>query len=165
MKRLIVIILVIYIVAVCCKKPKVFSDVPKIEFDSFRIIDSTDALGAKKFGILSFSFVDGDGDIGLTDADTIPPFDTSSIYYHDLFIDMFRKVNGNYDTIKLLAPYYYRLPYYVSTGSDKAVQGRIIIDMIMPIPAPSDTMELRFYIYDRAKHKSNTASSPDFLIK
>jgi hypothetical protein len=167
MKRCFPIIFVICIIIISCKKPKVYPVIPSIKFESFRLIDSSDGSlhNHDKFGMLTFSFIDGDGDIGLTESDTIPPFDTSSIYYHDLFIDMFERKNGNYDTVKLLIPLYYRLPYYRNNARDKTVQGRIIIAIQYLPPIQWDTIRYKFFIYDRAKNSSNTVTTPDIILK
>ncbi|WP_258103360.1 hypothetical protein [Marinoscillum sp. MHG1-6] len=54
-----------------CFDPPEYSDVPKIKFKELRFIDSS--VGADSLTI-TFDFEDGDGDIGLREIDTYPPF-------------------------------------------------------------------------------------------
>ena len=67
-----------------CTKEKVYPVEPHIEFVSLTKVQNN--LGYDDKGILKLSFTDGDGDIGLSDADTDPPFDSASVYYHNFFM-------------------------------------------------------------------------------
>ena len=163
MKSAISILLISCIIFFSCKKPKVYSDIPLIKYENFRFVDSLGSI----IGVLTFSFTDGDGDIGLTQpitSDSLAPPPPDSTYY-DLFITMFSKTNGIYDTVKFPTPFYYRLPFYESIGQYKTAQGRIFIQLFYLKPFSWDTVRYKFYIFDRAMHRSNTVTSPDIIFK
>ena len=71
-----------------CLKPESFPNEPSIEFVDFT------ALGDS--GRLTFNFTDGDGDIGLSQTQLSPPFDTSSYFYYNLYIHYYEKMNGGW---------------------------------------------------------------------
>ena len=164
MKRIIQILLIIPLFIFSCIKPEKYPDTPSIKYESFELKDTIDDLDNHiKIGTLTFSFIDGNGDIGLRDEDTIAPYDTLSIYYYNLYIKMFKKQNGAYIPVDLLIPLNYRIPYYVATGQNKTLKGKIKIDITYN-PIPYDTIKYQFYMYDRALNKSNTESTPDIIL-
>ena len=61
-----------------CFSPPEFSNVPKIDYES--IVFRAGATGAADTLILSLTFQDGDGDIGLSDEETDPPFHSTNYY-------------------------------------------------------------------------------------
>jgi hypothetical protein len=70
-KFIIVVILSASILSLSsCFDPPVYPEVPEISYKGIRFVevDGQDSL------ILSFDFQDGDGDIGLTDSDVVPPY-------------------------------------------------------------------------------------------
>ncbi|HLP11482.1 MAG TPA: hypothetical protein VK177_06060 [Flavobacteriales bacterium] len=143
-----------------CLKPEVFPDEPIIEFKEYQLVND-DSL------MLSFSFTDGDGDIGLGSADIAPPFDTSSKYYNNVFLRYYEKVNGNWvqgvnaqgDPVE----FRYRTEKLTPTGKNKALKGRVII-YITPIyynafSPDGDTIKYDIQLVDRALHESNLVES------
>jgi len=154
-----------------CKKLKKFSDIPHIEYLDFIKIYNPD-LEIYDRGVLSFSFEDGDGDIGLNTADTAPPFNASSKYYYNLIITYFEMQNGlltevpilwfnpqteQYDTLTLSA----RIPNLTPLGINKAINGQIQDTLfIYNFNSIYDTIKFEAYIIDRALHESNTITTP-----
>ena len=100
---------------------------PHIKFVSFTKIPTTSGVDDK--GTLLFSFTDGDGDLGLDDTQTDPPYDTASIYYYNIFIRYYEKQNGEYNEVVLTPSNNGRYPNLTPDGSKKGIQGnKIAVD-------------------------------------
>ena len=79
---------------------------------------------------------------------------------------MFQKKNGSYSQVKLTLPQNFRMPYIETSGQDQSLKADVIIKLEYPASIFNfDTIMYQFYIYDRALHKSNVASTPDLVIK
>lgn len=166
MKISIFIISLFCIIIISCKKPVSYPITPSIKYERFELKDTIDALGNnQKYGMLSFSFVDGDGDFGLSEGDTIYPYSKNGPYYYNLFITMFSKTDGIFDTVKTLVPLNYRMPYYVVRGQNKTLKGEIKTALIFDLPLAYDSIKYSFYIYDRDLHKSNVETTPELILK
>lgn len=134
-----------------CKKPESFPLEPVIKFREFR----QDSNGA----VLIFSFTDGDGDVGLDEADTLAPFDKESIFYHNLWCDYYEFQNEEWVLIPLpedLA-FYYRVPKVEPTGQNPALDGEIELKMPFYFDpfSPYEKFEFRFRMADRSLNVSN----------
>ena len=55
-----------------CQKPVEYPIEPKIAYEGFTYLMNPDSTFSGQ-GIISFSYTDGDGDLGLNEADTLPP--------------------------------------------------------------------------------------------
>ena len=165
---------IIMIVFVCaCKKPVRYSDIPEIKFIGFEkkpkeyIIVGGVPVKELNRGILTFYFQDGDGDIGINKWETYPPFDSSSVYYHNFFCDYYEKRHGVFvkiDSVKnkqgVMTPFHHnaRIPR-LSDLSKESINGEIAITMepnyYDVASLYNDTILLKFYIVDRKLNKSN----------
>ena len=170
-KIVLFVVTAVILASAACKKIEKFSETPHIEFISFHKIYNSE-LGLYDRGVLSFSFEDGDGDIGLNSGDTLPPFNAGSEYHYNLIIDYFELQNGElvkvpivwynseteqYDTLTLSA----RIPNLTPEGINKAISGEIYDTLfIYNFNSDFDTIQFEAYIYDRALHESNTISTP-----
>ncbi|MCX6280588.1 MAG: hypothetical protein NTU51_01330 [Bacteroidetes bacterium] len=147
-----------------CMKKESFSDIPQIAFAGYtNLFDSTKI--AKK-GILTISFQDGDGDIGLNSWDTYPPYDSTSIYFYNYYIDLYEKKNGVFvkDTT-LATSLNARIPNLTPDDPNKAIKG-LIVDTLPLNPHPVyDTIQFSMFIYDRALHKSNVVFTPEIVVR
>ena len=147
-----------------CMKKESFSVIPQIGFaDYFNMFDTTKIA---KTGVLTITFQDGDGDIGLNPWELNPPFDTASYFYYNYFIDLYEKKNGTFvkDTT-LKPPLRYRIPNLTPNDPNKAIKG-FIVDTIPLNPAPVwDTIMFSMFIYDRALHKSNVVFTPEIIVR
>jgi hypothetical protein len=154
-----------------CEKAASYPDTPEIHFKGLEVkIDGADPLGEKiKSAYLSFSFIDGDGDLGVRDVnsrDTV-----SKIHY----TWMKKLDDGTYE------PYVYetgittdaiRIPYDEDVmnkdeAHNKFLKGTMDIKLTIPYGssiAGMDTIRIEFFIVDRADHKSNVDITPDFSI-
>jgi len=148
-----------------CRKTQTYSEIPEIKYMSFFLRDTTDLLGNPGLvGKLVFSFVDGDGDIGLKQPpDSIEPGDPE---YSNLFFTMFDVQNGILVEIgddELEFPLYYRIPYFEPQRMDQSLIGEVEVEFTYLL-FEFDTIKYDFYITDRAGNISNTESTPIFIL-
>jgi len=147
-----------------CMKKESYSDVPQIGFASYYNIFDTTKIAKK--GVLTITFQDGDGDIGLNSWDIFPPYDSASIYFYNYYVDLYYKRNGTFvkDTT-LNPPLYTRIPNLTPDDPNKAIKG-YIVDTIPLNPHPLyDTIQFSMFIYDRALHKSNVVTTPEIVVR
>lgn len=168
------VLILLFFGIVSCKKVEKFPIIPYIEYLGFEKIYNPD-LNLYDRGVLSFSFQDGDGDIGLNSGDTLPPFNAASEYHYNLIITYFEMQNGiltevpitwynpqteQYDTLTLSA----RIPNLTPRGINKAISGEIYDTLfIYNFNSDFDTIMFEAQIYDRALHESNVISTPLIL--
>jgi hypothetical protein len=142
-----------------CEKPKTYSDIPEIEFRDFRIFDTVVSGFNQRKVSISFSFVDGDGDIGYRE-DLV-----DSTKKDNLIFSRYEQRNGvlvNVDSL-LVDSIKYSIPYndiMKREGQNKTLKGTIRINLD-ELVINYDTIRYDFYIKDRAGHKSNVASTPE----
>ncbi len=157
-----ILILFVSTIIISCKKPVDYSDIPEIKYMDF--IKSSDASGKDTLCILKFSFVDGKGDIGLEQDDTLSPYDKTSIYYNNMYIYYYGKTNGTYtDTMEIP----YRIPVLSEDIQEKTIKGEIEVQLSNSntlLLFLKDTLKFQFFIYDRALNKSNLVESPELFI-
>ena len=143
-----------------CHKPEKYPVEPKIEFVSLEAITEADnAMDVR----LTFKFQDGDGDIGLDESDTRPPFDTSSVYYYNCFITYFEKQNGTFVEVELPSTLNMRIPR-LSDDVPESIAGELYIDLFANNPlSPYDTIRYELYVVDRALNHSNTITTSEYI--
>ena len=161
--KILIITIIVLLSSLSCQKIESLPEIPSILFKSFILIDTTDALGNEgKVGELIFDFEDGDGDIGLTQPDSLSADSTN----FNLFFTMFSKIDGEFIEVSendLEAPLNYRIPYIKKEGQNKALKGEIQVDFIY-IMFVYDTFKYSFFIVDRAFHKSNVETTPEIAM-
>lgn len=161
LKANIVLFLFFMLMIYACKKKTDLPDTPSIAYKSF--------TQKKDSAYLVFSFLDGDGDIGLAQGDTNAPYNKKGNHFYNLFVTYSEKVNGQYKAIKLTPPLNYRIPNIMPEGVNKSLDGEIKIKWPAPYYNPllniGDTVKYDFYIEDRALNKSNVASTGDVIIQ
>lgn len=149
-----------------CQKPVEYPIEPKIAFEGFSYLFNSDSTFSGE-GVISFSYTDGDGDLGLDDADTLPPFGFHDAHYYNMLIDYLKCVNGefvktpllswnvqtqSYDTVTFNA----RFKRLRDPDEPKAISGTM--DYTLPVQnpfSPNDTIKFEIRILDRALHESN----------
>jgi hypothetical protein len=149
-----------------CEKKEKYPAIPAIEY-----IDFTQKPDS---AYLRFSFTDGDGDIGLSQGDTLAPYDKNGDFYYNLYINYFEKRDGVFEEIDTVCTvqgcvpldFNYRIPDITQPGKNKALNGEIKIKLSAPykLASPNDTIKYEFYIVDRALHKSNVVSTEDIKV-
>jgi len=161
--RILILIITVLLSGLSCKKIESLPEIPSISFKNFTLIDTIDALGNEgKIGELTFDFEDGDGDIGLTQPDSLSADSTN----FNLFFTLFSKTNGEFIEVSendLETPLNYRIPYIEKEGQNKALKGEIQVDFIYLL-FEYDTIRYSFFILDRALHKSNVETTPEIAL-
>jgi hypothetical protein len=153
-KKNIFFILLLSLLFLKCEKEETYSEIPEIKYTEFNVIKG-DGDFVIAYGILTFSFVDGDGDIGyLENMDTI-----SDNNIEDILLIEYFKENGEYFELKR-GPYH--LPYFEEGVYRKHIKGKIDINLSRTI-LDSDTAYYEFYILDRAGHISNIEVTPEII--
>ena len=145
----IVFIILLSSILFACKKSEQFSDIPYLEFRRYQIKDSVDALcNLAKICELHLYFVDGDGDIGLFDEDTIPPFD------YNLFVNYFEMQNDSLSQIDVSPPFHIRIPNLTPSGQNKSLKVNVKYDVNITY-RNSDTIKFDLKLFDRALNESD----------
>lgn len=152
----------------CTKSPS-YSDVPAIELTNARQVRIPDVPGSDSF-FFYLKFTDGDGDIGLSQADTNGSFSLNGGYYNNIIIDYFEFYGGAYHRVKPVPSnidtiqFAYRMPVLNDSKKKKAIRGDITVPISVDIPfIKSNQCMFRIYIYDRALHKSNVVETRQFV--
>jgi hypothetical protein len=162
-QNLLLTFLFFILLATGCMKQESYPDTPQIELNSFTLVfDSTDYAVQ---GVLSISFKDGNGDLGLSDGDTLYPYMKDGSYYYNLVIPYFVKQNGAYQQVNLNPPLSGRFPLLSPNFPNKAIKG-VIEDKLPMDPMPAfDTVKLEAFLYDRALNKSNVLTIPEIILR
>ena len=162
--KILILIITVLLSGLSCKKIESLPEIPSISFKSFILIDTIDALGNEgKIGELTFDFEDGDGDIGLTQPDSLSADSTN----FNLFFTLFDKIDGEFIEVSendLETPLNYRIPYIEKEGQNKALKGEIQVDFLYYHTFEYDTIKYSFFIVDRALHKSNVETTPEIAM-
>ena len=149
---------------VACNKEEDFPEVPYLEYRDFTVLRNSNNIDEK--GILKIYFTDGDGDMGLDNGDTLPPFDKNSIYYYNFFITYYEKQYGQFVKVEPSVTFNSRIPVLESSSSNGAIKGEIEIEMFINNPfSVYDTIKFEAYIVDRALQAGNLISTPDIILK
>lgn len=157
-----------------CKKSEFFPIIPAIEFKDYYFTQDPDLPTDTLLGLI-FSYTDGDGDIGLNQGDTFPPFKSQigpndvqlNPYFYNLKIEYLTQIeDGSFvpviipnrtDSLRYLA----RVQNITPDGKHKAIRGTIDWQILPPnYDGLSRTLKVRIQILDRALHESNIIESP-----
>jgi hypothetical protein len=147
-----------------------FSDVPAISLESVSVL--RDLEGNDSIIRMAIYFQDGDGDIGLTGADTSAPYDLGSPYSHnfpvtylvendlDSFVQL-RKTNGD-----LYGNQHERIPVITPSGKYKSISGILQVNLpANPISLEPKIVKLEMKLIDRALNMSNTVTTEVIQLK
>jgi hypothetical protein len=164
-KTLTIFILVLFALAACQKKVE-YPIEPKITYEGLAYLMNADSILTGEV-ILNIGYTDGDGDLGLDDADTLYPFGPNDPHHYNLLIDYLRwdgsafvetpllswnQQTQSYDTVSFNA----RFKRLVFNDEEKAISGNIEYTMTVFNPlSPNDTVKFRVHLIDRALHESN----------
>lgn len=165
-KRNLIGLLFLALAMLSCQKPVEYPIEPKIAYEGFTYLFNPDSTFSGE-GIISFSYTDGDGDLGLDDADTLSPFGFHDAHYYNMMIDYLKCVNGefvktpllswnaqtqSYDTVTFNA----RFKRLRDSEEPRAISGTMDYKLLVQNPfSPNDTIKFEIRILDRALHESN----------
>jgi hypothetical protein len=151
-----------------CSDEYDYPDEPVLWYKDFVFVkNGTDQITK---GILQLEFTDGDGDIGLGQEDTLPPYDLDGDYYYNFIIDLYARNDTTYDKVVFPDTNYTfnsRIPRIILNGNSKAIKGVIEytfdLELMKPF-LPNDTIMIKAFIIDRALHRSNQVVTPDIVL-
>lgn len=128
-------------------------------------------------GVLTVTFTDGDGDIGLNDGDTLDPFLPETYFYHNFHLDYYEFMDGewvvgrvginNFPTQDPIT-FPFRLENITPKGKNKALKGEIVVTIepryFNANSASSDSIKYGVTLIDRALNISNTVET-DLILR
>ena len=146
-----------------CPKPQEYSEIPEIEFKQVKLFNSNDTLGnPEKTYRLKFGLVDGDGDIGLDEGDTIG-LGVDSLYVNNVLTKMLECKNGDTILVDSTGNYNFRIPNIEPQGQNRLLIADVYIDWTFPYYSDTllfDSIFFEFYIIDHKLNKSNIIKTP-----
>ena len=173
MKKRYLLGLFLMALAVCsCQKPVEYPVEPKIAYEGFTYLFNAYSTFSGE-GVISFSYTDGDGDLGLDDNDTLPPFGFNDTHYYNMVIDYLKSENGVFVKTPLLSPHVptgpadtlvlfdtvtfnARFKRLRDSEEPRAISGTMDYKLTVQNPfSPNDTVKFEIRILDRALHESN----------
>jgi len=158
-----------------CEAKQNYPDKPKIEYKDHEVIKNVQ--GRDSVINLTISYIDGDGDLGLKESQTDPPFDTGR-YANNLFMEYQERIDGEFQQVRRdkwnpedTIGFEYRFPYVTPDGKNKSIKGDLSVK-ISPRPYfyyPQENYEgfvkFKVSIVDRKLHQSNTITTPAIPFK
>lgn len=137
--------------ALSCRKLEEIPPIPAISLESLEITGQS--------ALLTLSFTDGDGDLGLSEGDTLAPFNFGSEHYANLKIKYYELQSGMW-VLNDSAGFEYRIPNLTPEGQIKTLEGTIEVAIepfyfALPSIAPADTFRYAISLFDRALQESN----------
>lgn len=163
LKHFSMILIIGLLLSTSCTKHEVYSVIPQIEYKSFEKIITTTGVDDK--ALLTISFTDGDGDIGLNPEDTFPPYNANSPYYYNFIIDYYELEGDSFVKIDLPFTNNSRIPYVEADLAERGIKGEITIELFFNnIMSNADSIRYEMYIIDRSLHKSNRITTPSIYV-
>ncbi|MBI1315367.1 hypothetical protein GC167_00700 [bacterium] len=139
-----------------CTRENDFSDIPFLRFESYE--QQTQTVGGVTLDnlLVRIYFTDGNGDIGLEQSDSVPPYDVNLLV---------RTFEPDGDTVVEVFDYDFdtRIPNLTPEGQNKALEGVIEFDMDVSLRG-SDSLQFSFVLLDRALNRSNEVFSPLIVL-
>ena len=166
MKKTVLIFGILLLTLASCQKEVEYPIEPKITYQGFTYLINADSTFSGQ-GVLSFSYTDGDGDLGLNASDSLPPFNSSSPYYYNLIVDYQKFENGTFHSVPLLSwnvetqsydtvSFNARFKRLIAGDESKPISGDMDYTLFVQNPfSPNDTVRFAVKIIDRALHESN----------
>ncbi len=146
-----------------CIKEEQYPVEPKIVFESF--ITRRDISGKDSSGVITISYTDGDGNIGLFAWDTVEP------RKYNFYLKFMELVNNQLVEVKPVdstLTFNARIPILTPAGRNKNIKGDITMNLELYFARQilkSDTIAFEIYIKDRDLNESNMVETPLFIIK
>ncbi|WP_337042072.1 hypothetical protein [Emticicia sp. 17c] len=148
-----------------CFKEISFDTKPFIEFQSIRKEIRLDQFaGTKKDSvIMTIHFQDGDGDLGLNEAEKAKATETNDYNY---IVRVFRQKKGVFQEYIPPLPYSGFFQRLKSDGKVGPIEGTLdySIDFPQPFTLPKDSLKFQITIKDRAGNISNTVESKVIVL-
>lgn len=170
--KLLIVLSLLALLFTSCQKPVEYPVEPRIAYEGFTYLMDAEGNFSGE-GVVSFSYTDGDGDLGLDDADSLAPFGINDAHYYNLVVDYMKAENGVFVKTPLLSPHVPSHPADTLVLYDtvtfnarfcrlrdseepKAISGTMDYKLTVQNPfSPNDTIKFEIHILDRALHESN----------
>lgn len=168
--------ILLFLAMTACQEKVEYPVEPQITYKGTSYLMNADSTLTGEV-VISIGFTDGDGDLGLDDADTLYPFGANDPHYYNMLIDYLRwdgtsfvetpllswnQQTQSYDTISFNA----RFKRLVFNDVVKPISGSIDYTMTAFNPlSPNDTIMFRIRIVDRALHVSNEVESGGIYLE
>ena len=168
-KTLSIFILALFALAACQKK-LVYPIEPAITYEGLAYVMDADSTLTGEV-VLSIGYTDGDGDLGLDDADTLYPFGPNDPHYYNLIFDYLKWDGSAFIETQLQnwnpqtqsyedASFNARFKRLVFNDEESSISGTIDYKMMVYNPlSPNDSIKFRIHLIDRALHESNTVET------
>ena len=156
-------ILFIVVLLSSCLKQEDFPSRPDVNYIGF-FPNLAATSKADSLGFVKFEFTDGDGDLGLNDADSEGDFALGQPYYYNLFVRYFEKQNGTFVEVVPPLPFNVRFKRLSSVGGNGSIQGEMDVRVYADITSIYDTVRYEMYIVDRAKQHSDTLVTEEIVF-
>ncbi len=146
-----------------CVKEQTYPPEPHIEYVSFMTNTGTD--GKDSLGLITISYTDGDGNIGLFEWDTVEPLK------YNYYLKLMQQIDGQMVEVIPVNPavnFNARIPILTPVGRNKNIKGEIARTLELYFASQalqSDIIAFEIYIKDRALNKSNVIITPSYKIK
>ena len=116
--------------------------------------------------LITITFKDCDGDIGLPDSYTSPPFDTAGAFYHNLIYEKWNYNAGKWQASPTPKVYNERIRPIQDVNLTKELEGEISKGFLIPILKSEgfDTIKFKIRLIDRAKNVSNEIETNDIIL-
>lgn len=149
-----------------CQKPVEYPIEPHIGYQGLAYLFNDDSTFSGHV-VVSFSYTDGDGDLGLDDTDTLAPFGIGGTHYYNMLVDYMKCINGEFVKTPLLSwnvqtqsfdtvSFNARFHRLRDNDEPKAISGTMEYTLPVQNPlSPNDTIKFEIRILDRTLHESN----------
>ena len=161
-----IILSLLALLGASCQESVEYPVKPQIAYQGLTYLFNADSTFSGEC-VVSFTYTDGDGDLGLDDGDTLAPFGPNDAHYYNMVVDYLKSVNGEfvktpllswnvqtqtYDTVSFNA----RFRRLRDSEEPKAISGTMEYTLPVQNPlSPDDTIKFEIHILDRALHESN----------
>lgn len=148
-----------------CYKEPTFKLQPSIEFNDIEKMIRIDLFsGANKDSvIIALQFQDGDGDLGLSEAEKAIAQETDDYNY---IVTSFEKKNGEFVESPPLIPLSGYFPQLKLDNKTGPIEGTLFysVEFLHPFTPINDTVKFAVQVKDRAGNLSNTVETNEIIL-
>ena len=180
MKASAILFMFLLALTTACFSPPEFSNAPEIGFVGISGDRTTDPLGNRQDSItVTISFKDGDGDLGLSNQDTLSPFQpfeqqpdgslTVNLYHHNYHMTVKRMKDGMLEEVNFLDGGKVKGRFPRLVDGNGPLEGELNFGRYFLIGGSSNTFNegdsllFEVFIIDRALQQSNTITT-DMIV-